>query len=182
MNPYLWIFIVLLALDALREDWDFRHFPHWQIMFSHAEYIGFIKGTKDERKSNGSTLWDCDIKRLCQQQNLTRTARVLFRVASVQLYWRQLHLQRAEKLSAERGAVPRALCPGKADRAEGRTQAEASEYAQSIRDQLKENATSQELFAGNTKDKWSSDMDSKDAILFGNELAATYLDGYNGVQ
>ena len=71
---------------------------------------------------------------------------------------------------------------GKADRAEGRTQAEASEYAQSIRDQLKENATSQELFAGNTKDKWSSDMDSKDAILFGNELAATYLDGYNGVQ
>ena len=52
---------------------------------------------------------------------------------------------------------------GKADRAEGRTQA-------------------QELFAGNTKDKWSSDMDSKDAILFGNELAATYLDGYNGVQ
>ena len=36
---------------------------------------------------------------------------------------------------------------GKADRAEGRTEAEASEYAQSIRDQLKENATSQELFA-----------------------------------
>ncbi|EGK60526.1 hypothetical protein HMPREF9086_2632 [Enterobacter hormaechei ATCC 49162] len=71
---------------------------------------------------------------------------------------------------------------GKADRAEGRTQAEASEYAQSIRDQLKENAKSQELFAGNAKDKWSSDMDSKDAILFGNELAATYLDGYNGVQ
>ncbi len=71
---------------------------------------------------------------------------------------------------------------GKADRAEGRTQAEASEYPQSIRDQLKENVTSQELFAGNAKDKWSSDMDSKDALLFGNELAATYLDGYNGVQ
>ncbi|HHQ5926003.1 TPA: Exc2 family lipoprotein, partial [Enterobacter hormaechei subsp. steigerwaltii] len=50
------------------------------------------------------------------------------------------------------------------------------------RDQLKENAKSQELFAGNAKDKWSSDMDTKDAILFGNELAATYLDGYNGVQ
>ena len=32
---------------------------------------------------------------------------------------------------------------GKADRAEGRSQAEASEYAQSIRDQLKENAKSQ---------------------------------------
>lgn len=41
---------------------------------------------------------------------------------------------------------------GKADRAEGRTEAEASEYAQSIRDQLKENAKSQELFAGNAKD------------------------------
>ena len=37
-------------------------------------------------------------------------------------------------------------------------------------------------YAGSAKDKWSSDMDSKDALLFGNELAATYLDGYNGVQ
>ncbi|MFO3695667.1 Exc2 family lipoprotein [Enterobacter huaxiensis] len=71
---------------------------------------------------------------------------------------------------------------GKADRAEGRTLAEANEYAQSIRDQLKENAKSQQSFSGNANDKWSSDMDMKDAVLFGNELAATYLDGYNGVQ
>ena len=71
---------------------------------------------------------------------------------------------------------------GKADRAEGRTLAEANEYAQSIRDQLKENAQSQHAFTGNANDTWTSDMDIKDAVLFGNELAATYLDGYNGVQ
>ncbi|HAS1784345.1 TPA: hypothetical protein I4G64_05650 [Enterobacter cloacae] len=71
---------------------------------------------------------------------------------------------------------------GRADRTEGRTQEEAHQYAQSIRDQLKENAKSQESFAGNAKDKWTSAMDEKDAALFGNELAATYLDGYNGVQ
>ncbi len=71
---------------------------------------------------------------------------------------------------------------GRADRTEGLTQEEAHQYAQSIRDQLKENAKSQESFAGNAKDKWTSAMDEKDAALFGNELAATYLDGYNGVQ
>jgi hypothetical protein len=37
-------------------------------------------------------------------------------------------------------------------------------------------------FSGNANDQWSSDMDLKDAVLFGNELAATYLDGFNGVQ
>ncbi|MEH0884925.1 Exc2 family lipoprotein [Enterobacter sp. UNJFSC 003] len=71
---------------------------------------------------------------------------------------------------------------GKSDRAAGRTPAEASEYAQSIRDQLKKEANTNQSFSGNANDKWSSSMDPSDAILFGNELAATYLDGYNGVQ
>src|SRR5690606_33082604 len=71
---------------------------------------------------------------------------------------------------------------GKADRSAGRTAAEASEYAQSIRDQLRKEASTDHAFSGNASDKWTSEMEDKDAILFGNELAATYLDGYNGVQ
>jgi len=71
---------------------------------------------------------------------------------------------------------------GKTDRATGRTLAEANVYAQSIRDQLKQEAKTDHSFTGNANDKWSSEMEMKDAVLFGNELAATYLDGYNGVQ
>ena len=59
---------------------------------------------------------------------------------------------------------------------------EANQYAQSIRDQLKNQAKTEHAFDGNTADKWTSQMEEKDAVLFGNELAATYLDGYNGVQ
>lgn len=71
---------------------------------------------------------------------------------------------------------------GKTDRKAGRTAGEASQYAQSIRDQLKKNVKTDHSFNGNANDKWSSEMEMKDAILFGNELAASYLDGYNGVQ
>ncbi|MEG5548187.1 Exc2 family lipoprotein [Enterobacter wuhouensis] len=71
---------------------------------------------------------------------------------------------------------------GKSDRAAGRTPDEAREYAQSIREQLKKEANTDQSFTGNPNDKWSSKMEPKDAVLFGNELAATYLDGYNGVQ
>ncbi|CZU82487.1 Exc2 family lipoprotein [Enterobacter ludwigii] len=71
---------------------------------------------------------------------------------------------------------------GKTDRAAGRTLSEANQYAQSIRDQLKKQAKTEHAFDGNTEDKWTSQMEEKDAVLFGNELAATYLDGYNGVQ
>ncbi|NTZ44243.1 MULTISPECIES: Exc2 family lipoprotein [Lelliottia] len=71
---------------------------------------------------------------------------------------------------------------GKTDRKAGRIASEASQYAQSIRDQLKKSVKTNHSFSGNANDKWSSDMEMKDAILFGNELAASYLDGYNGVQ
>ncbi|WP_395300329.1 Exc2 family lipoprotein [Enterobacter sp. ECC-175] len=71
---------------------------------------------------------------------------------------------------------------GKSDRAAGRTAAEAGEYAQSIRDQLKKEANTDHAYTGNANDTWSTRMEEKDAILFGNALAATYLDGYNGVQ
>lgn len=71
---------------------------------------------------------------------------------------------------------------GKTDRKAGRNAAEASQYAQSIRDQLKKSVKTNHTFSGNASDKWSSDMEMQDAILFGNELAASYLDGYNGVQ
>lgn len=71
---------------------------------------------------------------------------------------------------------------GKTDRAAGRTLSEANQYAQSIRDQLKKQAKTEHAFDGNTADKWTSQMEEKDAVLFGNELATTYLDGYNGIQ
>lgn len=71
---------------------------------------------------------------------------------------------------------------GKTDRKAGRTASEASQYAQSIRDQLKKSVKTNHSFNGNANDQWSSDMEMKDALLFGNELAASYLDGYNGVQ
>ncbi|VFS41363.1 putative lipoprotein [Enterobacter cancerogenus] len=56
---------------------------------------------------------------------------------------------------------------GKADRAAGRTQEEASAYAQSIRDQLKQDASTDHSFNGNASDTWTSGMEEKDAILFG---------------
>lgn len=71
---------------------------------------------------------------------------------------------------------------GKTDRAAGHTLSEANQYAQSIRDQLKNQAKTEHAFDGNTADKWTSQMEEKDAVLFSNELATTYLDGYNGVQ
>lgn len=71
---------------------------------------------------------------------------------------------------------------GKTDRKAGRTASEASQYAQSIRDQQKKSVKTHNRFDGNANDKWTTDMEMKDAILFGNELAASYLDGYNGVQ
>lgn len=71
---------------------------------------------------------------------------------------------------------------GKTDRKAGRTLVEANEYAQSIRDQVLKGVKTNNSFTGNKSDQWSSDMEEKDAKLFGNELAASYLDGYNGVQ
>ncbi|RXJ21482.1 Exc2 family lipoprotein [Lelliottia nimipressuralis] len=71
---------------------------------------------------------------------------------------------------------------GKTDRKAGRTLVEANEYAQSIRDEVLKGVKTNNSFTGNKSDQWSSDMEEKDAKLFGNELAASYLDGYNGVQ
>jgi len=71
---------------------------------------------------------------------------------------------------------------GKTDRKAGRTLVEANEYAQSIRAQVLKGVKTNNSFTGNKSDQWSSDMEEKDAKLFGNELAASYLDGYNGVQ
>ena len=71
---------------------------------------------------------------------------------------------------------------GKTDRKAGRTLVVANEYAQSIRDQVLKGVSYYNRFTGNKSDQWSSDMEEKDAKLFGNELAASYLDGYNGVQ
>lgn len=71
---------------------------------------------------------------------------------------------------------------GKTDHKAGRTLVEANEYAQSIRAQVLKGVKTNNSFTGNKSDQWSSDMEEKDAKLFGNELAASYLDGYNGVQ
>ena len=71
---------------------------------------------------------------------------------------------------------------GKADRAAGQPPSYAQQYAQAIRDRLKEEAKTEHAFTGNSDSKWTSEMEPKDAILYGNELATTYLDGYHGVQ
>ncbi len=40
----------------------------------------------------------------------------------------------------------------------------------------------QHTFTGNASDSWNNDMENKDAVLFGSELSAAYLDGYLGVK
>jgi hypothetical protein len=69
---------------------------------------------------------------------------------------------------------------GAADRKAGMKENEANQYAKSIREQVTSGLKTRSTFTGNTGDKWEQTAEHKDALLFGNELSATYLDGYFG--
>ena len=129
MNPFLWVLVVLFALDALRESLGLSSF---------SGLVDFVGG------------------------NFANSQQLNYRLNVPQ--FRELYEQ------------------GKTDRKAGRTLVVANEYAQSIRDQVLKGVKTNNSFTGNKSDQWSSDMEEKDAKLFGNELAASYLDGYNGVQ
>jgi hypothetical protein len=76
-----------------------------------------------------SALFGIAILSGCASSKTSPERRVLFRVASVQLYWRQLHLSVQKNYQLNVAQFRELYARGKADRAEGRTEAEASEYA-----------------------------------------------------
>ena len=71
---------------------------------------------------------------------------------------------------------------GKQDRRVGVSESDARRNADAIKQQALKGTRSQHTFTGNASDTWNNDMEKKDALLFGNELSATYLDGYLGVK
>ncbi|MGU3412654.1 Exc2 family lipoprotein [Enterobacteriaceae bacterium C23F] len=71
---------------------------------------------------------------------------------------------------------------GVADKASGKDKAYANAYAASIRKEAEKPHQMDMTFTSNTSDKWQSTVEYKDAQLWFDELAKTYLDGYNGVQ
>lgn len=71
---------------------------------------------------------------------------------------------------------------GQQDRKSGMSESDARRTADAIRQQVAQGTKTQHAFTGNVSDKWDNEMENKDAVLFGNELAGTYLDGYFGVK
>ncbi|HEC2616453.1 Exc2 family lipoprotein [Raoultella ornithinolytica] len=71
---------------------------------------------------------------------------------------------------------------GKQDRTAGVSESDARRNADAIKQQVMKGTRSQHTFTGNASDSWNNDMENKDAVLFGNELSAAYLDGYLGVK
>lgn len=71
---------------------------------------------------------------------------------------------------------------GKQDRTAGVSESDARRNADAIKQQVAKGAQTQHSFTGNAGDKWSNEMENKDAVLFGNELSGAYLDGYLGVK
>jgi hypothetical protein len=71
---------------------------------------------------------------------------------------------------------------GQKDKASGMSENDARRTADSIKQQAAQGTKTQHSFNGNANDKWDNAMEDKDAVLFGNELAGAYLDGYLGVK
>ena len=71
---------------------------------------------------------------------------------------------------------------GQQDKKSGMSESDARRTADAIRQQVAEGTKTQHAFTGNASDKWDNEMENKDAVLFSNELAGTYLDGYFGVK
>ena len=55
-------------------------------------------------------------------------------------------------------------------------------YARGQQDRKSGMSESDARRTADVSDKWDNEMENKDAVLFGNELAGTYLDGYFGVK
>lgn len=71
---------------------------------------------------------------------------------------------------------------GKADKQKGVSQDQALAYADMIRKQAEQPQSTQATNTNNKNDKWTEDINAKDARLWHNQLADTYLDGYKGIQ
>lgn len=71
---------------------------------------------------------------------------------------------------------------GAADRQKGVTQVQATEVAEATRKLGQEQNQVEHHFTPNKQDKWKEDAEAKDNVLWYNELAGAYLDGYNGVK
>lgn len=71
---------------------------------------------------------------------------------------------------------------GQQDKKSGVSESDARRTAEAIKQQAARGTKTQHSFNGNASDKWDNEMENKDAVLFGNELAGAYLDGYFGVK
>ncbi|MEN0615053.1 Exc2 family lipoprotein [Klebsiella indica] len=71
---------------------------------------------------------------------------------------------------------------GQQDRKSGVSESDARRIADGIKQQMAQGTRIQHTFNGNASDKWENEMENKDAVLLGNELAGAYLDGYLGVK
>lgn len=71
---------------------------------------------------------------------------------------------------------------GAADRQKGVTLAQAKEVAEATRKLGQEQSKVKNHFTPNKQDTWTEDAEAKDNVLWYNELAGAYLDGYNGVK
>jgi hypothetical protein len=71
---------------------------------------------------------------------------------------------------------------GVADRDKGKNSEYANAYASSIRKEAMTQHKVQNTFQNNPGDQWQDTAEPKDATLWYGELAAAYLDGYNGIK
>lgn len=71
---------------------------------------------------------------------------------------------------------------GQADRAAGVAREDAQKKAEALREEIKISLKTRHHFSGNASDRWTDSTELKDAQTFGNELSATYLDGYEGMK
>ncbi|PXW60679.1 hypothetical protein CRX67_14510 [Enterobacteriaceae bacterium A-F18] len=71
---------------------------------------------------------------------------------------------------------------GVADRQKGVTPAQANAVAEATRKLGQQQNKVENHYTPNKQDKWTEDAESKEAVLWYNELAGAYLDGYNGVK
>ena len=69
-----------------------------------------------------------------------------------------------------------------ADRQKGVTPAQANAVAEATRKLGQQQNKVENHYTPNKQDKWTEDAESKEAVLWYNELAGAYLDGYNGVK
>lgn len=70
---------------------------------------------------------------------------------------------------------------GKTDRAKGATEQQAKDYAQAVRKEAHKQNTVESRFSGSPQVVEKDEASEKESLLWYNNLADTYLDGYNNV-